>query len=303
MARQTNGHQPSTSGWQSRDVNTRTLGSELQRARKNKKLRQEDVAREVKCERQRVSDWERDIGQPDSKQQGVLARFLALGRGWLASLCVPDLPPLGRTPDVYCSHKPRYLPVGDRPPWMRMLSLFRTSRKIYDEVWRALNKRVDRAWVRRFFIKLQQDSKHESLGWMRLAAAGLSPFWLAPMRCGFRAHPVIDPESGNVVGDCRVPCLLREGDYPAVIFIQNTLLTRTGGPLRPDGLVGIRCNGEMRWCVTEFDGEGYDGCDNGRVIHLKMPVIRFSVAEIWEAGFAALYWRRVHKALGIPAAE
>ena len=301
MARQSNGHQPVTLRWQSRGVDTRTLGSELKRARKAKKLRQEDVARELKCDRQRVSDWENDVGQPDPRQQRILSPLLGLGRGWLSSLCLPDLPPLGRTPDVYCSHKPRYLPVGDKPPWKRILALFHACRKLYDEVWKALNRRADRGWLRLFFIKAQQDSKNEALGWMRLVLGGLVASWQAPMRCGFRLLPVIDPDSYQVVGDCRVPCLLREGDYPAVIFIQNTLLTRSGGPLRPDGLVGVRFNGEMHWCVTEFDGEGYDARENGRAVHFNMPVIRYSVQEIWDPGFADLYWRRVHKALGIPA--
>lgn len=281
-------------------MQTRTLGSELQWARKHKKLRQEDVALELKCDRHLVSDWERDVAQPDAAQRRALARFLGLSIALLNSLYIPPLPPLGRTPYAFCTHKPRYVPVGDKAPWKRILALFQTTRALYYTLWKLLNARPDRLFIRRFFTKVQLDSKHEGLAWMKLLAAGLVTHWLAPLKCGYRDLPIIDPESYQVVGDCRVPALVREGSYPAVIFIQNTLLTRNGGPLRPDGLVGVKVNGVMRWCAAEYDGEGYVGSENGRESHLKMPVVRFSVKEIWDADFPGLFWRRIHAALGVP---
>lgn len=281
-------------------MDTRTLGSELQRARKSKNLRQVDVAHELHCDRHLISDWERGWTQPDRAARRELARYLGISCSLLDSLYIPPLPALGRTPDAFCSHKPRYLPVGDKPPWQRLLALFRTSREVYDGLYQALMQREDSECVRRFLIKTQSDAKHESKGWMELLNFDMSPSWLAPQRCGYRDLPVIDPASYQVVGDCRVPCLVRGGQYPAVIFIQNTLLTRSGGPLRPDGLVGVKFNGTMRWCAGEFDGEGYVGYDNGRESHLRMPVVRYSVKELWTPGFPELYWRRIHAALGIP---
>lgn len=278
----------------------KTLGSELQRARKVKKLRQEDVAQELKCDRHQVSDWERGITQPDAGQRKTLAAFLGLSRQLLDSLYIPPLPKVMGTHELFVSSKIRFLPTGDKPPWKRMLALFKASLQIYHSIWRALNKREDRDGIRRHVTKAQVDSKHESLGWMRLILHGLTCAWLSPLRCGFRALPIIDPDSYMVVGDCRFPCLLREGPHPAVIFIQNTLLTRNGGPLRPDGLVGVKFNGAVHWCVSEFDGEGYEKAEHERAAHFGMPVVRFSVKEIWNAGFAELYWKRIHAALGIP---
>jgi len=281
-------------------METKTLGSELQRARKAKKLRQEDVALELKCDRHLISDWERDEAQPDAAQRRKLALFLGLKLALLNSLYIPPLPPLGRTPYAFCTHKPRYLPVGDKPPWKRILALFHTARMVFETIWKVLNEREDRGFIRRFFTKVQLDSKHEGLGWMSLLLAGLTTNWLSPQQCGYRDLPVIDPETFQVVGDCRVPCLVRDGPYPAVIFIQNTLLTRNAGPLRPDGLVGVKVNGVMRWCAAEYDGEGYVGIENGRESHLRMPVVRFSIKEIWDPGFPVLFWRRIHAALGVP---
>ncbi len=280
-------------------MQTRTLGSELQRARKAKRLRQDDVAQKLKCDRRRISALERDRAQPDESERRELASCLGISRALLDSLCLPELPPLGKTPEAYWTRKPRYLPVGDRPPWKRLLALFQACRRIYETLWKQLNMREDRGWLRRFFIKAQQDSKHESLGWMRLVVDGLTTNWLSPQWCGYRNLPIIDPVTYQIVGDCRVPCLLREGPYPAVIFVQPTIHTRTGGPLRPDGLVGVRVNGGMLWCATEFDGEGYEKSENTKAAHLRMPVVRFSVEEIWKDDFAELYWRRVHAAVGI----
>ena len=277
-----------------------TLGTELQRARKAKRLRQEDVARKLKCDRRLVSDWERDLAQPDAAQRRILAEYLGVRRSLLDSLFIQPLPAVGRMHDVFCSHKIRFLPVGDKPPWKRFLALFKTARQIYETVWKALNQREDRDGIRLHFTKAQSDSKHESLAWMLLTLLDLFCAWLSPMRCGFRDLPIIDPDTYKVVGDCRFPTLVREGRYPAVIFVQPTLLTRNGGPLRPDGLVGVKFNGSMRWCASEFDGEGYENYDNGRSVHLGMPVVRFSVKEIWAPGFAKLYWKRIHAALGIP---
>ncbi len=300
MARQLTGHGQDTRVRQTASMAIKTLGSELQRARKAKKLRQDDVARELKCDRHQVSDWERGRTQPDAAERKTLANFLGVSRSLLDSLYIPPLPRVGRTPEIFCSHKVRFLPTGDKPPWKRMLALFKTSLQIYQSIWHALNKREDRDCIRRHVTKAQLDSKHEGLGWMRLILHGLVCGWLSPLRCGFRDLPIIDPDSYMVVGDCRFPCLLREGEYPAVIFIQNTLLTRNGGPLRPDGLVGVKFNGAMHWCVSEFDGEGYEGAENERAVHFGMPVVRFSVKEIWDPGFAELYWKRIHAALGLP---
>jgi len=281
-------------------MNTRTLGSELLRARKSKKLRQQDVADAVEVDRRRVSDWEKDDYHPGKGHRIKLANILDLSPRLLDKLYVPPAKPYGGIADLFEIKKPDYQPTGSESTSRKLLSLWREDKPQFNKSWDALNARPDRAEVRRFFLDVQSDAKGEDRAWMwLLEEEDHDPARLAPLRCGFRILPVVNPDTEAVVGDCPVPAIVRKGPMPGVIFIQNSVLTKKG-VARPDAIVGVKINGHMHWCAGEFDGEGHDSRDDAfRPEQLRMPVARFNVHEVRQRNFAQLFWQRVHKALEI----
>lgn len=281
-------------------MDTRTLGSELKRARAVKRLRQEDVAREVKADRRRVSDWEADLYHPDPTIRPDLSRVLGLSLRHINRLCVPPAAKFLGVADLFEPKKPEYLPTGEYPTAKRLLTFYRQDKATFNELWPELNARADRDEVRRFFNKVQTDAQNEARGWMRLLREPeLEPARLAPQRCGFRILPVVHKDTYEVVGDCPVPCIVRREPQPGVIFPQCTVMT-ADGPRRPDAIVGVRVSKHMLWCCTEFDGNGHNS--NGdfmRPTLLKMPVVRYTEAEVRSRSFARIYWQKVHEALCI----
>ena len=128
----------------------------------------------------------------------------------------------------------------------------------------------------------------------------LRPLRISPLRANFRALPVVSPEDRRCVGDCVVPALYGEiHGYPVIILPQQTVLT-WGGPLRPDGLVGVRVGTQTHWCVVEYDGSFKDIEEDGqREEWLKMPVVRFPSKSVRAADFAVTFWTKVFAALRI----
>lgn len=280
-------------------MDDRTLGSELQRARTAMRLRQEDVAAAFNASRRRVSDYERDILQPPLEQLRDLARVLGLSHRLLERLWVPP-EPLGEVAELFRLRKPRYQPKGDQPIWRRMRALYRKDKALYNTLWGMLGQREDWPSVRRFYVDVQADCGNEVLGlYKQMLGPNMGPARLAPLAMGFRTLPVIHYKTGEVVGDCRVPAMLRKGPEPAVIFPQTTVQT-AWGPARPDALVGVRTKGGMLYCAAEYDGEKHDPTkDAFRPEQLRMAVVRFTAAEIWAHGFVTLFWNRVYRALGL----
>lgn len=281
-------------------VNTRTLGSELRRARKALRLRQKDVALAVEVDRRRVSDWEKDAYHPDAEHRPKLASKLKLSLAMLDKLYVPPAKPYGGIADLFQIKKPDYQPTGDYSTAKRLRALYWSDKQLFKETWDGLNAREDRSEVRRFFKDVQTDVGDEALAWMRITLPKqLEPARLAPLRCGFRDLPVVHHEHKYVVGDCPVPAIVRKGERPGVIFVQISVMTKIGIQ-RPDGIVGVKVNGEMRWCATEFDGPGHDTRrDHEREEILQMRVVRFTPEDIRLPNFAETYWINVEKALGI----
>ncbi len=300
MARPKPPNNPETPVCQNEPVNTRTLGTELQRARKAKRLRQEDVAQAVNVDRRRISDYENDDYHPDAELRGRLATVLEISARLLDKLYVPPAKPYGGIADLFEVKKPDYRPVGDYPTAKRLRALYWSDKKLFNETWEGLNAREDRSEVRRFFIDVQTDVGDEALAWMRvMLPKEQEPARLSPLRCGFRELPVVHHEHRYVVGDCPVPAIVRKGPRPGVIFIQNSVMTKIGIQ-RPDGIVGVKVNGEMLWCATEFDGPGHDTRrDAEREEILQMRVVRFTPEDIRLPNFAETYWINVEKALGI----
>lgn len=264
-----------------------------------KRLRQSDVAAAVGVKTRRISDYENDLAQPDASLLPHFARVLGLSLRLLQKLLVPN-DPVGDFAELFRVRKPLYLPKGDQPTWRRMRALWRRDPGLFNPLWGMLGRRVDWANVRKFLVDVQADCADEVLVLFRLLLGlDTTPARLAPQTYGFRTLPIIHHKSGELVGDCRVPALVRRGRHPAVLFPQPTMLTSTG-PARPDALVGVRTKGGMVWCAAEYDGARHDvSRDATRSADLKMPVVRFTAAEVRSAGFSTLFWERIHRAAGV----
>lgn len=260
------------------------------------------MAQAVESDRRRISDYENDVYHPDAIIRAKLAGLLQLSPRLLDKLYVPPAKPYGGIADLFEVKKPTYKPAGgeEQTTSRKLLSLWREDKQQFNKSWDRLNARPDRTEIRRFFIDVWGETKVETRGWMwLLEEEDHEPARLALQRCGYRILPVVDPDTEEVVGDCPVPAIVRKGEYPGVIFIQNSVLTKSG-VARPDGIVGVKVNGQMRWAGAEFDGEGHDSRNDWfREEQLRMPVARFTHDDTRSKDFARLFWERVHGKLGI----
>lgn len=279
-------------------MDARTLGEIIARARSNRQLSQRELAALCGVDRRFVSAWEcdsRPIGEANwRKLAGVLKLPYTL-RDKLAW----DVKRCGSSAALICPDRLRYTPPRDRKTAIRLLAFRRRNRGVFDALWAQLKRRRDWLGIRRFLLTAWADGRHEVEAWMRFLYAGMRAEWLSPQRCGYRKLPFVDPRNRRVVGDCRMPALVREhATQPAVIFPQATLLVGNEVP-RPDGLVGMRAHGVDRRLGYEIERNGLPSARDMREREelLQMPILYFTAADVAREDFVEIFWRRVYSTL------
>ncbi|MEM7083068.1 MAG: helix-turn-helix transcriptional regulator [Pseudomonadota bacterium] len=66
-------------------MDMKTIGKRIQKARKDKELRQADVANHLSVSKGAVSQWELDMNEPSTANLGLLAVYLDVSFEWLAT--------------------------------------------------------------------------------------------------------------------------------------------------------------------------------------------------------------------------
>ncbi len=281
-------------------MDMRTLGEVILHARVHRQLSQRELATLCALDRRTVSAWERDARPIDEKSWRTVATELKLPLS-LRDKLAWDRQQGGSSAGLLSPRRLRYVPPSDRKTAIRILAFRRRNRAAFAILWALLKKREDWLTVRRFLLTAWADGFHEVEAWMYLLRAGLGPEWLSPQRCGYRKLPFVDPRDRKVVGDCRIPALVRyHPTRPAVIFPQATLLvTALNEVLRPDGLVGMRAHDKVRWCGFEVERNGLpsESERREREQNLKMPLIYLTPADLRRPDFAEWLFERVYETL------
>ncbi len=275
-----------------------TLGDAIRRARQIFQITQRELAQLCGVQTGYVSRWENDTRPIDDKTWTTLAGTLRLPRSLRTKLAL-DLTMGGEGAALLCPRRLYYVPPRDRKTSIRLLAFRRVNKRRFDELWAELKGREDWPRTRRFLLTAWADGRFEVEIWMLLLLSGLVAEWQSPQRCGYRILPYVDPRDRRVVGDCRMPALVRyHPKRAAVIFPQATLLAGNEVP-RPDGLIGMRAHGRTRWCGYEHERTGVpnDEVALERSKLLQMPIIYLTQEDLLRPDFAADLWARVYKTL------
>lgn len=261
-------------------------GSFLRKQRKARGLTQKELGRAVGADGRRVADWENLRRLPGAEEQSRLARVLRVQ--WAR----PTECARGRADTAtLASSSMRYHPPSDRPMSVRLAA----ARDRWPQAVACLEdwlaRRRDRAQISRFLARAACGSAEEALLDLRLLSAGARSVRASALRAGFRLRPVVDPATGLMVGDLRVPALeLALGDWQLLLIPQVSMqvLVRvpTGEGLKQrtptvDFLVKAALRGRILWFVLEVDGTGHDPRgDRDRAQQIGVPIIRLSTEEV-----------------------
>ncbi len=194
----------------------------------------------------------------------------------------PESARLGRDRKVY--HPPK-----DRPMSVRLAA---ARDRWPDPVGRLeahLSRLPEHARMSRFLTRVCCGSAEEAFFDLRLLAASARCVQASGLRAGFRQRPIIDPETGHVVGDLRVPALeLELGGLRLLLLPQVSIqvIARTPDGIRVrtltvDFLVKAVLDGRASWLILEVDGAGHDGRgDRERSQQLGLPLLRMTTEDI-----------------------
>ncbi|MCE7875215.1 XRE family transcriptional regulator, partial [bacterium CPR1] len=261
-------------------------GSFLRKQRKARGLTQNELGRAIGADGRRVADWENLRRLPGAEEQSRLARVLRVE--WAR----PTECSRGRADTANLASSPmRYHPPSDRPMSVRLAAARDRWPEAVARLEQSLARRADRAQISRFLVRIACGSAEEALFDLRSLSGGARSVRASPLRAGFRLRPVVDPATGLMVGDLRVPALeLALGDWQLLLIpqvsVQVLVRDRTGTGLKQrtptvDFLVKAAVRGRILWFVLEVDGTGHDPRgDSERARHIGVPIVRLSTEEV-----------------------
>lgn len=259
-------------------------GNFLRKQRKARGLTQQELGRAVGTDGRRVADWENLRRLPGAEEQSRLARVL--GVQWAR----PTECARGRADTAtLASTGMRYHPPSDRPMSVRLAAARDRWQETVARLEESLAGRPDRAQVSRFLARTACGSAEEALFVLRALARGACSVRASALRAGFRLRPIVDPATGLMVGDLRVPALeLPLGDQRLLLIPQVSMqvLVRKGEGLKQrtptvDFLVKAAVHGRILWFVLEVDGTGHDPCgDRDRARQIGVPVLRLDTEDV-----------------------
>ena len=166
----------------------------------------------------------------------------------------------------------------------------------------TIRQRPDGKRVLKLLHGVVAGSSVEAIVHLALLAADAVLTRVAPVAVNFRVHPVVDPVTRRMVGDCPVSAyrLNLEG-LPCLLIPQVGLACRRY-VWRVDFLCAVI--GRRRaahWFVLEIDGEGHDSsADRTRDQDLEIPVLRLTEPEITQGEPLTLLHKRVLPLLNRP---
>lgn len=259
-------------------------GNFLRNQRKARGLTQKELGRAVGTDGRRVADWENLRRLPGAEEQSRMA--LVLGVQWAR----PTECARGRADTAALASSPmRYHPPSDRPMSVRLAAARDRWPEAVARLEESLARRPDRAQVSRFLARTACGSAEEALVDLRVLSAGARSVRASALRAGFRLRPIVDPATGLMVGDLRVPALeLSLGDLRLLMIPQVSVqvLVRTGEGLKQrtptvDFLVKAAVHGRILWFVLEVDGTGHNPRgDRDRARQIGVPVLRLGTDEV-----------------------
>lgn len=288
---------PAIFGPQNSSMDTRTLGEIIFTARQRLQITQRELAVLCEADQRAISAWERDTRPIGDTAWRKLAAVLRLPFTLRDRLLVETVG--SSFAERLCPRRLHYRQPRDRKTAIRLLAFRRRNRGMFDALWAQLKRRGDWLGIRGFLLTAWADGRYEVEAWMRFLYAGMKADWLSPLRCGYRTLPYVDPRNRRSVGDCRMPALVRQHpEQPGVIFPQPTLLVGNEVP-RPDGLVGMRAHGDLRWCGYEIERNGLPSAveRQERAQLLQMPILYFTAADVQKPDFPETFWKRVYQTL------
>lgn len=219
---------------------------------------------------------------PSEGEQEALARLLGVSRRDLQRACAGNR----RLEPKRCGfpiETPYYYAKRGRDSYKRLNAARRAYPELMARIEAAIAQREDRFDVECFLRDAAFDSRAEFAATSRWLTLPSITGWASPQRWGFRKHPVIDPDSGDVIGDLQFPALYLL-EQTMVLFPQLHL--KVPGWPRLDFLAGRRTRRGVHWWNIEIDGNGHNGSeDEERRLAIGLQVLRYTEAEVLAPDF------------------
>ncbi len=268
----------------------------LRTLRKERKLRQSDVAAATDIPARRISYYENEHAVPNSEELIRFARFfnrsvdqlgilpLKLRRGRSGHTPLPPgyLKQFGRAPA-------RYRAPRDVSMHARLHTALQRGLVEEELVARLLSEPGFAALAR----EAECDSADESVFWLTAADQGAQFLRVSHARVGWTSCSIVRPGSSECLCSRPWPALYVTSPVAMVFFPQVRVRT-PGGLFRLDANVAITvAPGQSEFFGLEINGDGHDQrSDKERAIRLKMPVVYLTLEDLKTDDLAGLIYQR-----------